>query len=267
MLDQSSVVPMVDPFLVLGICAAIAGVVILGWFDRILAEARRDQPVLQYRPAWWWQMLKLTGYVTVGRKLRVLWPKDTAALQFLHAVADEWQPDQPSLLIRFRHQFREIIEHRPIAGLLACLDTSNENLIRVAVWLLGRCGDRSARTVLAEIGTCSNPRVRRDVAHALNRLCAWPQIRSMELVESEVRVLRCLRSAKRELDTSRLRGCASGAAATQLVVIERSTMPYWMGVLPGRGRAPKSLDYVRLLLERICGQLARSRVQPSGAAR
>lgn len=252
----------IDPILVFSIAAGLVAAFVLGRLDVALADRFGQERVLQCRPAWWWRMLKSTGYVVVGSKVRILWPRDTAALEFVRATADLRQQEAGGLFLRARRQFQEIERSRPVTGLLAALDTYDDEQLCLAIWLLGRSGARGTAPVLAAIAEYSSPRARKEIARALRRLCAWPQLRAMERSETDPLVLSQLRARKRELDPSRLRTCISSPA--ELVTAPtRSAMPYWMGVLPGRGRSPKSVEVVQLLLERISPKLRPGHVHSS----
>ena len=166
----------------------------------------------------------------------------------VHRIAD----DSATSLLRFRPQFRELIESRPTRVLAHIIRaTEIEFARRLAIWLLGRCGHRWPSTVeaVAQYITDSPPRLRKEAVRCLVRLGAWSQFDPIDWRESHPRIRNYVcRPAARPFE-SRLARFTGNAPRTTVDPPDRPLV-----LAPGVSldeTPPKSASWIRLLLEHI----------------
>ncbi len=192
------------------------------------------------------------GYVTEGRRRFQVTATDRRVFAWLHMVADDRR------LFRFRQDFRTIIELRPIAGLVACLDTPNVELRALAIWLLGRaCGrlELRAMPVIAVLADDENVMVRRSTARALRRAGALVELQSVAQRDPDDSVRRLagsLSAGRRDAYVNRLqRYVRHGGGEVARPGSFVSPMPVFIVQPIGPGALPKSRQWIRRLLEQI----------------
>ena len=138
--------------------------------------------------------LRRWNVVQLANKKYSLYSTDQAVTRFLRRLAllrhMRTHQGKALHLTAFLSDFRRILRDRPVAGLLWCLIYGPPETQRMAVWLLGRCGDHGAVPALLRLGRHPQPLVRKEVARALRRLKAWAELRTMAEHETESLVLR-----------------------------------------------------------------------------
>lgn len=217
--------------------------------------ARSDEAVvrLEYCPA------RVSGpfhdvHLQIGKRVYVLANNDYAVEQFLDRLVlartqDRDQARLPPRLLSFRKDFREIVATRPIAGLVKCFVTrASSEQQRLAVWLLGHCGQKSEATLLFEqAGWCSLI-VRREIVRSLRRLNALRECAKMGACEEDQRLKRIANSTKRDFRKTLAKWQVADAVA-----VTPPSRPFELLVDLGNAspHRPKSPDFIRRVLERI----------------
>jgi hypothetical protein len=213
--------------------------------------ARSDEAVvrLEYSPA------RVSGpfrdvHLQIGKRVYVLANNDYAVEQFLdQLVLARTQDDDQARLLSFRKDFREIVATRPIAGLVKCFVTrASSEQQRLAVWLLGHCGQKSEATLLFEqAGWCSLI-IRREIVRSLRRLNALRECARMGACEEDQRLKRIANSTKRDF-----RKTLAKWQVPDAVAVAPPSRPFELLVDVGDAspHRPKSPDFIRRVLERI----------------
>ena len=156
-------------------------------------------------------------------------------------------------LLAFKQDFRNLIAERPIQGLAWCLVHGNVETQRLAIWLLGRCGGRSAAGRVARFSRHPWAPIRKEAAQALRRLESWAELRRMLASEQAAEVRRAgaeLPPAPFNERLQRFLREPPRPAAT-LKPGGRSEMEFFSRVALDGGRPPKSPALIRRILERI----------------
>jgi len=150
-------------------------------------------------------------------------------------------------LLASRPRFRDIIRHERITGLFWCVESREPDVVRLAIWLMGRI--RAGVPISEIMPYCHSPdlRIRREVARALRRLNAWAELRAIaEDDDPRVRQLAVQRPAAPF--ATRLARVTIAAAAPEAP----RARPAFFARLPfGPERPLKTPEFIRAMLERI----------------
>lgn len=194
-----------------------------------------------------------------GKRYRVR-ERDRQVCDWLTSLVWEWQNGDPSEeshrpLLQFRNDFRAINSLHPIGGLVCCLKSSNRELQRLAIWLLGRSAGGATVNAVKVFRDDPDARIRREVAKALRRMAEWTELQSMARHDEDARV----RSQASSLSNTVRRPYAERLGRfVQHVggeVFEpghySSHMPVFMLQPVGPGKPAKPRDWIRRILEHI----------------
>jgi hypothetical protein len=169
--------------------------------------------------------------------------------------------DWPSLnydwLLSYRNEIRKVIDGRESESILRYLAKCPRAMVPFGVWLLAKCSDRFRTNHLADFCRHPSPAVRKHVAHALWRLEAWHRLASMakEWPEDEA-VQRFAAKAVASIESrpfderfNRYARHVNQSHAPDAAAASR--MPYW-ALNPSWSRTPpKSVEFIRRMLQRI----------------
>lgn len=169
-------------------------VVLVCWFaDRLPTQLREDRP-LKYGVTLL-DRLRRYKFVRFGHKKFALYSADHAARRFLSRLSRRRlvqldDSDRWLRLIAYLDDFRRLHRDRPIAGLLWCSLYGDVEMQRIAVWLLGKSGNRAVIPALLRLAPHPQQSIRKEVARSLRRLNAWAELRAISGREADPEVLR-----------------------------------------------------------------------------
>ena len=169
-----------------------------------------------------------------------------------HANADGTVPQR---LITLRDDFREISHRRYVAGMFLCVDHPIVESRRLGIWLLGRTRAVAAISEVARFMNSSDVLVRREAARALRRLGAWAILRAAAASDPDERVRRLATPLRPRPFASRLQQVVSSLTSDS-ARSRQTTMPLYVQLPIGPGRAAKTAAMIRAILERIRQTLA-----------
>jgi hypothetical protein len=190
-------------------------------------------------------------YRTPNNRRIAYTPADARAARFLDLLAhvrERTDSRRPNLL-SFRRGFRDIIAHQPVATLLKAANFGDTEMLTIAIWLLGHCGD--PRAVYFVAAYRNGPVRPRHVALALKRMRAWTELRSMGLNCADPGVQHIVARAEEKGASfeSRLSSFVGRLETVETSPGRESEL--WMNVTPGPPTPPKSASLIRWFLERI----------------
>ncbi len=178
-----------------------------------------------------------------------------AARRFLEALKSLPAEASPkNRLLHYRHDFRRLLEDRPIEVFREHLFAADPLTRSVAVWLLSRCITRFA---LCDIDRCCDdpsPSVRKHVAKALYRLEACQLLRDMADRYPQDGALQWFAQAKpNDIDfRDRLERFSKHSSQSQIkMATDVEPMTLWSRVEDWFLSPPKSRSYMRRVLNRI----------------
>ena len=166
-------------------------------------------------------------------------------------------PTTPAWLVKYRHDFRQVIDNHAAASILLYLVKCPREMTPLGVWLLGKCGDRFDLHHLRDFCRDDSPQVRKHVAHALWRLDAWHLLAAMAQVwPADDAVQRFAAKANVPLDhrpfDERLKKYSRNVDQSQAIEApSTSRMPYWALDPTWARTPPKSVAFIRRILRRI----------------
>jgi hypothetical protein len=168
-------------------------VALVCWFADRLPTTFDDRPT-RFRVTLI-DLLRRYSFVRFANKKYALYSADHAVSRFLIRLGRVrlLNLDHEHRLLRlvsYRDDFRHVLRSRPIAGLFWCLIYGEAEAQRMAVWLLGKCGDPAAVPALLRLARHPWPALRKEVARSLRRLGAWSELRALAQRESDPIVLR-----------------------------------------------------------------------------
>jgi hypothetical protein len=104
--------------------------------------------------------------------------RTVALLRYLHAHS--LQATRLDWLLPLRPVIREIESLNTRAFLAYTISTNSDlRVLRLAIWLRGRCGGYIGSAIVAKHMADPNNAIRKEVARCLRRLSAWPALRTM----------------------------------------------------------------------------------------
>jgi hypothetical protein len=160
----------------------------------------------------------------------------------------------PIWLLKFRSQIRRVIARKPAASIRLYLLTCPPPMRPIAVALLGHCVDRTNTCNLLEYAEIEPTSTRRRAARALWRAEAWSKLRSLIAAspgDARVAYYGRVDEAKRPFD-DRLHAFAEHVDHShEAEAIGPSRMVLWFAEIDWVRRAPKSVELMRRILERI----------------
>jgi HEAT repeats len=199
---------------------------------------------------------------------------DRRLYHWLTSLVCETEVGDPSAeshrpLLEFRGDFRAITRLHPIGGLVACLGSPHRDLRRLAIYLLGRSSRGATVSAVKALRDDPDPRVRREVAKALARMAEWTELQAMTLHDDDPRV-RCqasiLSNTTRRPYSDRLKLALHVYGRMYEPSPFRSHMPLFMLEPIGAGKAAKTREWIRRILEHI-RKLVRASVRDQAARR
>ena len=238
-------------FVVAAVVLTIVYFVVASWLYRKLSQSTAVRP--QYRILRG-DLLRSDEIFVFDRRKYRRYARDLAVSRFLMTLQDQRQGgDAGKPLLAWRDDFRCVAHDQPLAGLVWCLVHGDEQTRRLAVWLLGRCGDSQGISPVACYRWRSERKLRLTVAKALHRLRARAQLHQMALSESDpwlrdFAAARAIRSFDSQLSGFVGHDAKRGEAAGEAYA---SRMIFILNVDPLVTRRPKSAEYIRRLLEHI----------------
>jgi hypothetical protein len=196
--------------------------------------------------------------VEFGGRRFFLTAQDHDARAWVMEIAERRVP-----LIKFRAQFRRVIQAQPIGGLVSCLIEAHPGVRKLAVWLLGHCDVGRSATALSELRSAKDASLRRQVAKALRRMGKWVELQSMAIYDPDDRVRRIAGSQARFHQRShgdRLRNYVThGGRELIQPGTYVSRMALFISPSVGAGKPAKTRQWIRRLLEHIQELVRRSR--------
>jgi hypothetical protein len=206
-------------------------------------------------------------HVWIDKKRYPLGRCDEAALRRLWLIAEARKELQRAglplpPLLTYRQTFRQIIRDQPVVGLLAATRREDSTLRLLAVWLLGRCRAHRAAGLIAEMRNTTDRGLRKQVAKALARLEAWPELRRLHELEPDPVIRRLSAGQAPRPLAERLERYARQVENIAPVTGER--MPLVTTCEPTAPSPPKSRHVIRRLLEHIAA-LVRGKRAGNGA--
>jgi hypothetical protein len=217
--------------------------------------------MIEYRIRWHDKFFRLDRVFAFGGKRYRCYADDLATLRFLERLeldriapaSTESEHPQPPQLISFRSQFRKLAADQPIAGLILCLIHGNEETRRLALWLLGRCGNSRAIPALRLFATHHRRDLRLAAVQALRRLRARAELTEIAARDNDPWIRDYAASATgRSFDTHLHRFLQDDASrVTRGEHQTAEPMPLVWNVQDYDGRPPKPGHFIRTILERI----------------
>ena len=99
---------------------------------------------------------------------------------FLDLVTAAAKAHDTRWLIRDRETIRMLVRLRPVLALTHVIQKSeHDEVIRLAIWLRGRCGGSIGSSLVAAHTKSESPRIRRAAARCLLRMHAWQHLTKM----------------------------------------------------------------------------------------
>ncbi len=196
-----------------------------------------------------------------GKRIR-LRRHDIAANSWLMSLVQSRQRERdtgkpPLALLHHRHALRDIVNHQPppVAGLMAILHLVSDGpqeLIQLAVWMLGRCAGMVGISAVASLINDDRPAVRKEVARALRRMGGWAELRVMAARDADARVRRLAIAAEPTPFADRLGRFVDDQVQRRTTTEppKTSRMKFWLNT-PLERHPPKSISLIRRLLQRI----------------
>jgi len=159
------------------------------------------------------------------------------------------------ILLALRKEFRAIQRNCPVTGLVWCVERGDTDTLRLAIWLLGRVGNRYATSVVAAQSRDDDVRIRKVAAKALRRMEAWAELREIAVREDDPVVRRIAMSAETPPREFSERMGTFLDNDVEVVETPDEASPgaksLYVNTTIGDGTPPKSRWYIRLILERI----------------
>jgi hypothetical protein len=174
-------------------------------------------------------------------------------LDLIRAHRQRCARGETATLFRYRDNFRRITRERPVSALVVCLASGPREMRQLAIWLLGRMGNRRTVAAIAQLGRDPDPSVRKEVAKALRRLDGWRYLRAMAETDPHPRVRRYANEEPPKLFPDRLRRYLAddvrrtGAKSDSQAPLPQSTV----ATVTLDGRPPKSSWFIARVLRRI----------------
>jgi hypothetical protein len=205
--------------------------------------------------------------IQVGRWRFVEGAADRAARRFLAELSDYLNEVDSRVsagpLYMFRNDFRRLLAHEPIAGLVHCAARETGEQRRLAIWLLGRTGSHLGISVVANQRSDPDVRIQRHVARALLRMEGWQHLRNLSAVENDAVVRRIAATAERPPRPFPERVGRFLARDVQPRTSPGDSMhtdrKVYVTTRIGGGLPPRSPEFIRAILERIRRLVASSR--------
>jgi len=159
------------------------------------------------------------------------------------------------MLLALRKDFRAIQAKRPIPGLVWCVKYGDLDTRRLAIWLLGRIGNRYTTSLISALRDDPDVCIRKEVVRALRRLRAWAVLREIAVSENDpvVRRLATRAEVPRRDFSERMAKFLDNEIdnVAQADGTAPGVRPLYMNTAIGEGTPPKSRWYMRLVLEHI----------------
>lgn len=211
--------------------------------------------MVKYRIRWHDRFLDRV-FEFAGRRYRCF-SDDMAAIRFLERLElDRQAPDLdegiPPTLLGMRDEFRRLIADQPIAGLVCSLAHGSADTRRLAIWLLGCCGNSSAIPALRVFAAVPRRDIRLAVVRALRRLRARAELLEIARRDPDPWIRKfALASTKRSFATQMEQFLRTDVSEIEADAPATIRMPLVWEVHELVGRQPKSGDVMRAILERI----------------
>ena len=203
-------------------------------------------------------LLGQSSFQLLGKRY-VMSGHDRAVVRFLDGLGDRLrgaeQAGQRLTLLQFRDDFQAIIENRPIPGLVLTIHFAPRQSRRIAVWLLGRIGNRQTVSVVSLCTADPDVATRRAAVQALRRLSAWAMLRRIAVQERDPVIRRLAAAAERPpADFSDrlaryVRHDVDGEVRESEEPATRISLE--VNAQPGSGLPPKTSWFIRRILEHI----------------
>ena len=167
-----------------------------------------------------------------------------------------WYPFEPVDTVEVRELVRRVEQLNCRAILiLAIQQTPFPQVIRIAIWLRGRCGGKSGISTVVRFRDARHYGIRKEVARALKRMGAWSELREMARLEIDPRLKRISTAQAPKPFGFRLKTFSRNVTWTttrndrtevrQREVFVSSEVDF------RQGRPPKSIGLIRAILKRI----------------
>ena len=201
-------------------------------------------------------------FYLLGKKYR-LSPGSVRSLGlFLDLVASAAKAQDTNWLIHHRGTIRTLEQLRPVIALTRVIKRSDhDEVVRLAIWLRGRCGGSIGSRIVAAHSQSESSCIRRATARCLHRMHAWQYLTKMfedsdENVRRLANQLPLSRSFKERLEdfTTRVQHRPVSHGPTKLLVSPDVTIE--------RSNPPRPREFFRRLLLRIRRSVRLSRALP-----
>ncbi len=214
--------------------------------------------MLEYRVTWRDKYSVSDRIVEFGGQRYRCHAKDLAAVRFLlqlelDRMAPAGEQAAPPEMLSLRDDFRRLIADQPVAGLIACLGVGSHETRRLAIWLLGQCGNSRAIPALC-LFTTRRPRdLRVAMVRALRRLRARAELREIAEQDEDPWIRQYAAAGTERIFKSHLQHYLREDAqrVTRGEHQAPARMPLVWNLTELSDARPKSTDFIRSILERI----------------
>ncbi|MCO6047503.1 hypothetical protein NG895_26670 [Aeoliella sp. ICT_H6.2] len=196
----------------------------------------------------------------IARRVKSIWrdvDRFLAELDRYHHYLSSHGKCGQGWLLAFRNDFRQILFDEPavnfpLARYLRDCPPERPGYC-IAMWLLGRCAERTKSYGLAKLTDGDSPRIRRHLALALRRVESWPRLRRLAAEHPDDEFLtRLLSDASRQSFDRRLHRFSEHVDHShEAEAALASRMPLWIRDTNWSGKPPKTASWIRVILKRI----------------
>lgn len=208
-----------------------------GWWHRLFID--RDLAKMRRRGGRRWTVTP--GDVATARKLA----------QFIRARRSATDHgESPPRLVARRAEFRYWTAQGRVVPFFLLLDNDDPQAMLLGIWLLGRCHQSFAISIVGEQAWTGDARRRREVVRALRRLNAWRELKCFSR-DDDLRIRRMALAATESPQkpfTSRIERYLK---STNAITRQRHPVSFFTAWDESPGRPPKSSQWIRAILERL----------------
>ncbi len=120
------------------------------------------------------------SFYMLGKKYRLGSDATKSIALFLEIVLSATKARDSTWLIRHREKIKALERRGAVVELTRVVKCSkHDEVVRLAIWLRGRCGGSFGGSVVAAHCNSDSLRTRRAVARCLQRMCAWRYLSTM----------------------------------------------------------------------------------------
>lgn len=170
-------------------------------------------------------------------------------MRSLHEAARK--ADRLDWMLPQRHLIREITSLKARIFLSYVIQTTPDaDVLRLALWLRGRCGGYAGSATVARLIPLGDPKIRKEVARCLRRLSAWAALRQMATHDPDPRI-RALASQPASRPFERRQERYLESVATLKATAEPTELMISPQVDITKAKPPREGWFIRQILMRI----------------